>query len=493
MYKFSLSRIILRKLNPKELNKSPNNIFVISNYRFYGKYNILSKKLGIWFSEQRLQVTKACIKQFQLITSQRVRRSFKLFNIYTKLRQEIGSKEFLKLWKKKLENNTKEFLFSSIAVTIFNWDHERITDNELYSYASEIEVIHMLRDSSVVCEKCHLRLVIDQKQNDVKYCTCHGSKTPFASVNDDCEWKPFIEREDMLIWRKEEPNSGGLYAYKVFGKFSDVSAEEFLQVQVDVDYRKEWDPTAKELSIIDTDPMSISAKDDRTDVVYWEMIWPRLFSNRDYVYQRRWVVDEEKGIVVIVSKVIDHPSVPKRPDTYRVQSYWSYMVIKPCTKFNEPGIEFGLTYFDDPGVNIPSAVTAWVAMSGLPDFLIRMRHAAKDYKNYIFKKNINSPIAEKEKEEQVITIDDKNINKNITEEFDTTQSSREQEILTIKNDKLIDVDKPSIKINSIIDEKINNNSDNDDNNDKEKDEYLDEQIEKENGYLRYFFLTRLFA
>lgn len=40
------------------------------------------------------------------------------------------------------------------------------------------------------------------------------------------------------------------------------------------------------------------------------------------------------------------------------------MVIKPYTKFDEPGIEFGLTYFDDPGVNIPSAVTSWVAMSG---------------------------------------------------------------------------------------------------------------------------------
>ena len=40
------------------------------------------------------------------------------------------------------------------------------------------------------------------------------------------------------------------------------------------------------------------------------------------------------------------------------------MVIKPCTDFSEPGIEFGLTYFDDPGVNIPAAVTAWVAISG---------------------------------------------------------------------------------------------------------------------------------
>lgn len=49
----------------------------------------------------------------------------------------------------------------------------------------------------------------------------------------------------------------------------------------------------------------------------------------------------------------------------RVATYWSYMVIRPYTEFDEPGIEFGLTYFDDPGVNIPTAVTAWVAMSGV--------------------------------------------------------------------------------------------------------------------------------
>lgn len=40
------------------------------------------------------------------------------------------------------------------------------------------------------------------------------------------------------------------------------------------------------------------------------------------------------------------------------------MVIKPLKKFDEPGLEFGLTYFDDPGVNMPSALTSWVAMSG---------------------------------------------------------------------------------------------------------------------------------
>jgi hypothetical protein len=39
------------------------------------------------------------------------------------------------------------------------------------------------------------------------------------------------------------------------------------------------------------------------------------------------------------------------------------MVIKPFTNFQEPGVEFGLTYFDDPGINVP-AVTAWIIISG---------------------------------------------------------------------------------------------------------------------------------
>jgi len=43
----------------------------------------------------------------------------------------------------------------------------------------------------------------------------------------------------------------------------------------------------------------------------------KLFSNRDYVYQRRWVMDREKGLVVIVSRVTEHPDVPERRGIYR--------------------------------------------------------------------------------------------------------------------------------------------------------------------------------
>lgn len=41
------------------------------------------------------------------------------------------------------------------------------------------------------------------------------------------------------------------------------------------------------------------------------------------------------------------------------------MVIKPYKDFHQPGIEFSLTYFDDPGIRVPSAITAWVAIAGI--------------------------------------------------------------------------------------------------------------------------------
>ncbi|XP_034945199.1 uncharacterized protein [Chelonus insularis] len=161
-----------------------------------------------------------------------------------------------------------------------------------------------------------------------------------AVVCKDCnpfDCKSFIEHQDMLIWRKEDKETG-LYAYKGFGTYSDVSAEEFLQVQVDIDHRKVWDPTARELEIIDTHPKCASAKDYHNDVIYWKM----LFSNRDYI--------------------------------------------------------------EDPGINIPAAVTTWVAASELPDFLCRMRQAAKEYKTYVQIQNASDPIYESEE-----TFESKNI------------------------------------------------------------------------------------
>ena len=38
--------------------------------------------------------------------------------------------------------------------------------------------------------------------------------------------------QDILVWRQEHPEQKGHYAYKMYGRFDDVSAFEFLEVQV---------------------------------------------------------------------------------------------------------------------------------------------------------------------------------------------------------------------------------------------------------------------
>ncbi|XP_076164774.1 stAR-related lipid transfer protein 7, mitochondrial isoform X2 [Ptiloglossa arizonensis] len=436
----------------------------------YGKFRECRQRMNHWLKEQSGQIAEACTKQFEFIVAQRIRRSLQIFHLYSRIWDEVALKEFIKSWRNRMLKNSRHFLMSSIGITMYNWERERISEDELNGYKKEIEGIYRLRESTVVCAKCHLRIVIDVQQPGVKYCTCHDNKCK-ATSNQDHGWKPYIEREDMLIWRREEPNGGGLFAYKVYGSFADVTAEDFLQAQIDVDYRKEWDRTARELKIIDTDPASQTSDDNHSDVIYWETIWPKLFANRDYVFQRRWVVDKEKRLIIIISKVTDHPSAPSKPGIYRVTTYWSYMVIRPYTELHQPGIEFGLTYFDDPGVNIPSAVTAWVAMSGLPDFLVRMREASRNYQSYkIMKQSLDTSDTNYVPLKDKGVTEDKILNSN-------TQNSGRNEMMNGYNTEIL-----KFEDNQQVEDNMNQ-----DNNDSTN------STEEGRGLLDYFFFTKLFA
>jgi StAR-related lipid transfer protein 7, mitochondrial len=79
------------------------------------------------------------------------------------------------------------------------------------------------------------------------------------------------------------------------------------------------------------------------------MMWPKLFSNRDYVFIRKHFIDRQRNLILIVNKSTKHPNVPVKKGLQRVKEYWSFMVIKPKTTFDKPGVEFILTYFDHPG------------------------------------------------------------------------------------------------------------------------------------------------
>ncbi|CAG9789732.1 unnamed protein product [Diatraea saccharalis] len=82
-----------------------------------------------------------------------------------------------------------------------------------------------------------------------------------------------MEAEDVIIWRKEYKPGQGLYAYKVYGRYRDVRAEDFAAVQVDGAYRRVWDAAVAALSVVERHAQGVVDQ----AVLHWEVLWPVSF------------------------------------------------------------------------------------------------------------------------------------------------------------------------------------------------------------------------
>ena len=60
-----------------------------------------------------------------------------------------------------------------------------------------------------------------------------------------------------------------------------------------------------------------------------------MFQNRDYVFDRSYHVDRRARQMTIVSRCAARGDCPERPGVVRVNNYWSVMVIRPHTRFDE--------------------------------------------------------------------------------------------------------------------------------------------------------------
>ena len=90
-------------------------------------------------------------------------------------------------------------------------------------------------------------------------------------------------------------------------------------------------------------------------------------------YQKSAVLQDQEQIGVVYSKSVEHPTCPKKTKNFRVEGYWSVMTVKPSKSWNDPGLEFSLTAFENPGVSLPSSITTWVAIRGMPEFMTNLR------------------------------------------------------------------------------------------------------------------------
>ncbi|XP_073478159.1 stAR-related lipid transfer protein 7, mitochondrial [Aquarana catesbeiana] len=229
----------------------------------------------------------------------------------------------------------------------FLWEEERVREEEILRPAEE------MKKAQFAAHKAH----------------CYSSK-----CEDDEGWELVMDKKDFRLWRR--PIEGThLYQYRVFGSYKDVTPRQFFNVQLDTEYRKKWDALVIKLEVIERDVVSGS------EVVHWVTHFPYPMYSRDYVYIRKYHVDQESNLMVLVSRAVEHPEVPESPDFVRVHNYQSEMVIRPHTTFDENGFDYLLTYSDNPQTVFPRYCVNWMVSSGMPDFLDKLHLATLRAKN----------------------------------------------------------------------------------------------------------------
>lgn len=322
------------------------------------------------------EIRENCLRNCEYLVAYKLRRGQQVLSLYKKLWGDMYFKQMFDHLKEKLQKQfieRKKLLTLAGSMLLFDWNKNRIDEKYMRSHYLDLEYIKYLTNLTITCSVCHKRLVIDSPSPNVDYCSCNGTKPVYNKKVGTCPWVPFLERQDLLVWRKEQDHNPGMYEYKVYGFYEEIRADMFLQVQLDIEYRKTWDLTAVEIKLVDSDPYSNS------NVLYWEMQWPKFFANRDYVFNRRYIIDPVEKVMVITNHITEHPSAPESSQKFRVKDYKCTMVIRPVTTFDKPGVKFCMTYFDNPGLTIPGPIQTWVATSAMPDFLTRLRSASKRY------------------------------------------------------------------------------------------------------------------
>lgn len=131
MHVVQFSGLLSKQFNANCVRHGTRLASSFGHYENYGRLFAYRKRVALWLREQSGQVAEACARQFEFIAAQRIRRSMQIFHLYTRIWDEVALKEFMKSWRNRTLKNTRHFLMSSIGVTMYNWDRERISEHDL--------------------------------------------------------------------------------------------------------------------------------------------------------------------------------------------------------------------------------------------------------------------------------------------------------------------------------------------------------------------------
>lgn len=283
------------------------------------------------------------------LTGQRLRRACQVAELYSNLYSDRTRRTLVgSIWRRFQSKHAPTGRLVAAMAGIFMWDKEKIQDEEIRRCGLELQALEAAKSQNLAPGK--------------------------VAERTEPGWEVVMEKKDFKVWRRPIPDSH-LYEYRVLGSYDDVTPRQFFNVQLDTEYRKKWDSLVIKLEVVDRDSNTGS------EVVHWATQFPYPMYSRDYVYVRRYDVDADSNLMVLVSRAVQHPRVPETQDFVRVHSYQSKMVIRPHKSFDENGFDYLLTYSDNPQTVFPRYCVSWMVSSGMPEFLDKLHNAALRAKN----------------------------------------------------------------------------------------------------------------
>ncbi|XP_060074324.1 stAR-related lipid transfer protein 7, mitochondrial-like [Ylistrum balloti] len=307
------------------------------------------------------------IKQCNGVVAQRLRRTTQILFLYRRVYGESVVRIINRFSDPFMRNGKIKSAFCLYGAALFSWQNNQLTDSDLESCIEDMKHIQdMLNADSE-----------NGAGSDVDNGSQSRGNENNVSQGDSCvsryleTWSCVMNNPNFKLWSKPVEGSR-VEEYKVYGTYHDITPMSFYTVQVDLQYRKKWDKRVVKLDVVDQD------KGSGAEIVHWvtKFVWP--MADREYVFMRRYKIDRQKNVMVLMSHSTDHPSIPESKKCVRITKYESDLVIKPHTNFNENGFDYVLTYYDDPESSIPSVAYEWVATQGLPKFLEEVHTAARN-------------------------------------------------------------------------------------------------------------------
>ncbi|MGH0130567.1 UNVERIFIED_CONTAM: hypothetical protein FKN15_015418 [Acipenser sinensis] len=328
----------------------------------------LQRGLEAGSGERKKEMVSILASQCSYVTGQRLRRAFQIGELYSNLYSERSRRSLVSsLWRRFQSRHSQSCKLLAALAGVFMWEEERIRDEELQRCADDMKNIERLTVNAGGGQ--------EREEEGLQ----QGARP----------WEKVMDRKNFRVWRRPIVDSP-LYEYRVRsvsntenifnqplllllkcsrGNKQKPSNYEYCDDYLDTEYRKKWDSLVIKLEVFERDEASGS------EIIHWVTHFPYPMYSRDYVYIRRYNVDVENNFMVLVSRAVEHPTIPESPDFVRVRSYQSKMVIKPHKSFDENGFDYLLTYSDDPQTVFPRYCVSWMVSSGMPDFLEKL-HAA---------------------------------------------------------------------------------------------------------------------